>query len=287
MLSAALDYVARGFAVFKLPPRDKIPFARSRGFKDASLNPATIRNWFSSFPYNIGIATGMMSGGIVVLDVDGEDGAIAIRQLQAEHEQLPATLTSRTSRGRHFWFRTDQPIPSSVSRIGPKLDVRAEGAYCLAPPSIHPSGFVYCWENDLPLAPLPDWLSCLARKPEPKPAPEPGKKVSEIAVSMIRPPVDYRPAASLGAYGRAALEEECNRVASAIVGTRNNALNRASFSLHQLVAAGELDQGEVYRGLMNAAVTCGLMQDDGPRQVEATINSGRRAGFQNPRRRPA
>jgi len=71
-------------------------------------------------------------------------------------------------------------------------------------------------------------------------------------------------------------------------GSRNHALNKASFCLHQLVAGGELDGPDVERELLAAAYANGLMADpgDGPRKVMATIRSGARAGLQHPRRRP-
>jgi hypothetical protein len=89
-----------------------------------------------------------------------------------------------------------------------------------------------------------------------------------------------------GAYGAAALEGEIKVLANTAPGGRNNALNRASFLLHQLVAGGELDGADVERGLLAAAGSNGLIAEDGLRQVMATIASGRRAGLQTPRSRP-
>ena len=61
LLQAALDYAARGLAVFPVLPMSKAPACR-RGFKDATTNPATIRRWWlAQTDYNIGIATGLMS----------------------------------------------------------------------------------------------------------------------------------------------------------------------------------------------------------------------------------
>jgi hypothetical protein len=79
------------------------------------------------------------------------------------------------------------------------------------------------------------------------------------------------------------LEREVQAVATAIPTTRNHTLNRASFSLHQLVAVGALDRGEVVNRLLQAAHSCGLLQEDGKLQCMATIQSGARAGLQNPR----
>src|SRR4051812_25819901 len=48
ILATALDYAARGFAVFPCLDRSKAP-ACSRGFHDATTNPATLRRWFGSY----------------------------------------------------------------------------------------------------------------------------------------------------------------------------------------------------------------------------------------------
>jgi hypothetical protein len=66
---------------------------------------------------------------------------------------------------------------------------------------------------------------------------------------------------------------------------RNNQLNRAAFSLGQLIAGGELDHGEVERRLVEAATENGLVADDGMRSVLATIRSGAGAGMVHPRTR--
>jgi hypothetical protein len=107
--------------------------------------------------------------------------------------------------------------------------------------------------------------------------PPPGPITSKIAM---------RPGCT-DAYGKAALEHEIAALASTLKGGRNAALNRASFSLHQLVAGGELDGAEVRNRLFAAATANGLMDDpeDGPQSVARTIASGARAGLQLPRNR--
>jgi hypothetical protein len=67
---------------------------------------------------------------------------------------------------------------------------------------------------------------------------------------------------------------------------RNDALNRASFSLHQLVAGGGLDGDVVRERLFAAAEACGLVAEDGAAKVHATIESGAKAGLQQPRQAP-
>lgn len=80
-------------------------------------------------------------------------------------------------------------------------------------------------------------------------------------------------------YAQAALAQEVNRVHSAPVGERNNALNRAAFSLGQLVAAGHLPQLEVEQALAAAAASVGLDEVETIR----TIRSGLTKGMEQPR----
>ena len=87
-----------------------------------------------------------------------------------------------------------------------------------------------------------------------------------------------------GTYGRAALEREIAALAATASGSRNHPLNRAAFSLFQLVAGGELDQRDVIAGLCRAVEANGLAHDDGWHAIWATIRSGARAGAQHPRR---
>jgi hypothetical protein len=277
-LAEALDYAARGWAVFPLQPGLKEPLERSRGFYDSTTNPATIRRWWLADPtYNIGIRTGIASS-VWILDIDGAIGAIALAVLEAKYGPLPTTLVSTTSAGCHLWFCADRPIPTSTGRIARGLDVRAEGGYVLAPPSIHPDGPIYRWRNSTPLVGAPAWLITLTRRPSPLPP----VSISQRALSSLR----SRPQIP-DAYGQAALDAEIDALANTLPGARNYALNRASFCLHQLVAGGELDGAEVHARLIAAATANGLMSDpqDGPRAVALTIRSGARAGKQHPRNR--
>lgn len=273
MVPIALDYAARGFMVFPCGAASKTPACR-RGLHEATSNPATLRRWFGSQQnYNIAVTTGLISR-VWVLDVDGGTGAAALAELEDQHGALPVTLCSITSAGCHLWFRADGPIPSTVGRVGAGLDVRGEGGYVLAPPSVHPDGPVYRWSNSVAPAPAPSWLIRLATE---------GPTIASPAVRVIAPR-----SCSTGAYGRAALDREIEALANTAPGARNHALNRASFSLHQLVAGGELDAAEVEQRLLAAANANGLMSDpgDGPRSVLRTIRSGARAGMQHPRSRP-
>jgi len=155
-LSAALEYIGRGWAVFPLVPGTKIP-AIQHGFKAASKDPAQIRKWAAEFPdYNIGIATGEMSG-IWVLDVDrknGKDGWESLNQLLDEcNFAFPESLTAKTvTGGLHFVFEYPEPWYALVIKnavgIREGLDIRGDGGYIVAAPSIV-GGHQYKWIGEV------------------------------------------------------------------------------------------------------------------------------------------
>jgi Bifunctional DNA primase/polymerase, N-terminal len=274
MIDAALKLASQGFAVFPCRPGTKVP-ATPNGFKDATTNPAKVRRFFDNAQeYNIAIATGLVSGLLVFDDDNGEEYA----RLVAPYDATP-TRMSETSRGVHYWYRISDPVPTKngkANKLG-DFDIKADGGYVMAPPSHHDkTPHIYRWLNDLPLAVAPDCILALVRKrPEPKAAHAP---YLPSGISHNRP-------VTPGRYSQAALDREIKAVTNAPPGYRNHALNSASFSLHQLIASGELDEGEIQAALIAAAKANGLWAEDGSQSVMATIRSGARAGRKHPRTR--
>jgi hypothetical protein len=265
VFEAALDYARCGIPVFPCNPIDKKPLTPN-GFKDATRDETQILAWWQQYPNAIiGAPMGSASGlWAVDLDLDPAkkiDGKATLDQLVAQRGALPSTWASVTPRGgRHLIFVWDPnvEIRNSAGKIGPGIDVRGNGGYICLPPSRNATGGEYRWEPGGPqnAALAPSWLVTLAK----------AKKVS--------------------AYAKAALENECKKVAAALPGTRNNTLNTAAYSLGQLVGSGALDEQEVRDRLFEAAQTCGLVADHGAAAAFATIDSGLQAGKQQPRTRP-
>jgi hypothetical protein len=57
---------------------------------------------------------------------------------------LPQTLIVKTARGWHIYFKLPQDIMIPCSS-GNGLDIRGNGGFVVAPPSIHSTGHVYQW----------------------------------------------------------------------------------------------------------------------------------------------
>ena len=279
LMRAALDYVRTGFAVIPCfwPSADgcscgkdvcgspgKHPIIREWP-KEASRDENKIRFWWSQWPNaNIGIATGA-DFGLVVLDIDGEVGGSSLDELERIHGKFPPTPRVRTGRGTHIYLRhpgRNIHIKSTAGKIGRGLDVRGDGGFVIAPPSVHHSGGIYSWLEVGDLAPIPEWL--LGRGATP--ATECGS-------------ADPRNSSATTPYGAAALESECLRVLQSREGERNETLNKAAFAIGQLVAAGEISEIQAHEELTRAARRSGLNEHE----VGATIRSGLGAGKREPR----
>lgn len=169
----AQAYAQKGWQSFPLKARDKIPFVKWADV--ATCDETMLNGWFDNYPdANIGIACGKRSG-IVVLDVDAAHGGYeSLTKLIEKYGALPSTSVSKTgSGGEHIIFKYPDgfEIRNSAGKLGVGLDIRANGGYIVAPPSIHPNGNAYEWAVDTDLADMPEWMIELlkeAPKPEVK-----------------------------------------------------------------------------------------------------------------------
>lgn len=151
MYDAAIEYAKKGFAVFPLKYRDKVPLTRN-GCKDATTDAAQIKAWWQQHPNaNIGLATGSVSQNVFVIDLDidedrGIDGYHSLEDWQREHGDFPETWTAITGRGGyHLYYRGNGRIKNRAGIID-GVDIRGNGGYVVAPPSIHKNGNRYEWE---------------------------------------------------------------------------------------------------------------------------------------------
>jgi Bifunctional DNA primase/polymerase, N-terminal len=289
LVRSALDAVGRGWHVFPCAVGGKRPALRGNWQELATTSPQQVRDWWARAPYNIGIACG--PSGLVVIDLDlpretAEDeredpadegalfplsGADRLSRLAREHgERYPGGtyVVDTPSGGCHLYFSagSDARARNSAGVLGPHIDVRADGGYVVGAGS-RIGGQAYTARRGPRLpAPLPPWLGRLAAE-APVPLPVPAPRLPAADREQAR------------AYAMAAMRAETSRVAAARPGTRNDTLNRAAFSLGQLVAAGLLPPVPVITGLISAAMHAGLSQDEAAR----TVRSGMAGGARKPR----
>lgn len=169
-------YAKHGFRIFPLIPRDKRPLTKS-GFKDATDELASIERWWiANTRAGIGLPTGKVNG-IIVVDLDPRNTPADVDRDGVEHqrdawqmahdlfgETLPDTWIVETpGGGLHFYFRhPGEHVLPGLKGWKPGIDVKSDGGYVCAPPSIHPNGGVYTWtqapDAGVPLAELPEFV---------------------------------------------------------------------------------------------------------------------------------
>jgi len=162
---AAKYYLSRQWSVLPLRPREKRPLIQWEPLQTVLPSAADIDMWFERWPdANIGIVTGEISN-LVVLDIDPNHGGDAsLERLEQRFAPLPATIEAATGGGgRHLYFAHPGGLIRNRAGIAQGIDLRSDGGYVVAPPSIHPSGKRYAWSpgrspEDITAAALPRWL---------------------------------------------------------------------------------------------------------------------------------
>lgn len=157
-LQLALDH---GWRLLPCRPGSKLP-ATAHGVKDATRDPAQIREWAREHP-NANWAAAM-GNGVLALDVDVKDGGhgeVSLATLEDRHSPLPPTLTNQTwSGGRQLIFGHDpaQSFKNSAGKLARNLDVRSDDGYIVIAPS-RIKGRAYAWADPhAEIAPAPAWL---------------------------------------------------------------------------------------------------------------------------------
>jgi hypothetical protein len=158
LMAAALGYGQRGWRVLPIRKDKKTPYIKNWQHA-ATIDADQITEWWKQWSdANVGILTGAESG-IFVVDVDGELGAASLAAWVEEFNWDIVTLTAKTGRGTHFYFK--HPGGTIKTRVGirPGIDVRGDGGYVVAPPSVHSSGSIYEFvSEDVVIASAPQEL---------------------------------------------------------------------------------------------------------------------------------
>jgi hypothetical protein len=199
----------------------------------------------------------------VVLDVDVKHGRAnaQVARLADRYGPIGAVWVRTGSGGAHGYLaHPSGTVPNSAGRLGPGIDVRGDGGYVVAPPSLHASGRRYQWLRPVvsELRPVPPTLLEAVR---------PSARGASAPVRLDRTRVS--------AYVAAAIEGEAREVSGATKGVRNHRLNLAAYRLGQLVGAGLVSENTVREALHISAESAGL----GRREANATIRSGLVAGI--------
>ena len=261
LLRAALWYARRGWPCF--PVAGKTPLT-VHGFKDATCGEDELRRlFFDRRATGVAIACG--EAGLLVVDLDGDEGRDAWADLAASNDGHEQTLVVQTpTGGLHIYFAGEGP--SSTRRLGPGIDTKGAGGYVVAPPSRHPAGGHYLWlAPTAPIATAPKWLLAALTSPQTDAAAIAQGERRELPVG-----------AQATNYGRAALDGLADDVATAVEGTRNDTLLRAAIRAGRLEAAGELTADLAERRLVEAACGTGLAPLEAHRTFQSGLGIGRK-----------
>jgi len=169
--AAAVQYAENyGWQLFPCKPGGKTP-ATGHGFKDATADTGKIRQWWAQSAYNIGMPT----AGLVVIDIDGEQGYATWAELSNELSLNEMTVSVLTGGGgKHLWYRVPEgvEIKCGTGVLGPGIDVRANGGYVVIPPSETEAAYEWVMDPEMTdIAPLPPDLAArlVPAKREPPP----------------------------------------------------------------------------------------------------------------------
>jgi len=157
---AALAYYERGFPVIPVGP-DKKPIGPWKDLLSVRPTVAQVLHLFArSGCTGVGIPSGEVSG-FDLLDFDGQVGLEAYAELRPRIPlQAPVVRTGSGTFHVLFQHQPGQRVQRWLWHGRRAGELRGNGGFALAPPSLHPSGRRYSWEVELTddFSPMPDEL---------------------------------------------------------------------------------------------------------------------------------
>ena len=157
-LEIALYYLNElNWSVIPIKTRDKTPLVASwTEFQTRKPTEEEVKKWWIVHPdANIGIITGKVSN-LLVVDIDPKNGGS-----NEAFKHLNTIKVSTGGGGWHYYFIFEDGLRNKAG-TQQGIDIRAEGGYVVAPPSLHESGKPYEWIIDpsagTHLTPLPSFV---------------------------------------------------------------------------------------------------------------------------------
>ena len=145
-ISAAQGLASFDWPVFPVNPDTKAPLITGWQSR-ATCDRAGITDLFKDYPSAaIGLVTGKKSG-LVLIDIDERENFSGLQNLKnAGYEPSPTVSVSTPRGGIHLYFKAPPvEVPCSVSKIAEGTDIKADGGFIIAPPSITKWG-KYSWD---------------------------------------------------------------------------------------------------------------------------------------------
>jgi hypothetical protein len=143
--SEALHWIEKGIAAIPCGTHSKTAAIKWLPFQSRLPSDIELKRWFRFMPSlqrNLAIITGWQ--GLTVIDFD------SLAAFASWYSMYPLqTYMVATGRGIHVYLSVKELVKSC--KIEGLADIKAQGGYVLAPPSVHPSGAVYQVVNDDPI----------------------------------------------------------------------------------------------------------------------------------------
>lgn len=275
------------------PGRGDLEFIRPKGWPD--LDPAGNSERLRSYRPGDGIVF-VTNERVAVIDVDTKNGANLdqVADWLNELDILTYAYVHTPSGGAHIYIDGHADLPNIAADSGrdglvglPGVEIAAHRRAVFLPGTVRPKydGAGYRIEFDEldqlgsggPAATdrLLTWIADHRVRP---------------AVKPFTPSIPWRggtPTDREAKYLEAALTGQVDEIASMGPNTgRNYALYTAALKLGNYVAGAGLEEGRVEAALVDAARSCGLLDEDGQPAVLATIRSGLAIGKKMPKAVP-
>lgn len=192
-LNVALELAKDGLAVFPARAETKRPHVKDWP-NVATTDPEQLRDWWRRWPDAMpALPTGERNG-FDVLDLDrkdDKDGFATLRAMGHDPDRLAGPSLDTPTGGRHIYFRHTPGLRSSAGKIGPGVDVRAEGGFVVAPGAINGKGAYGRLSGPLnDLAKWPAGLTPPPRAPRKSKGEKTGLPFAEVADALMAIPND-------------------------------------------------------------------------------------------------
>jgi hypothetical protein len=147
MVNVALNYLNDyHFSVIPVG-KNKKPLIEWEQYQNRYPTEEEIKEWWTKWPEaNIAIITGLISN-LAVIDIDTDEGKEKIQEYLPDSLVTPTAQTPRG--GQHVYFRCPNAKLRNNTGLIKGCDLRANGGYVVAPPSVNGSGKAYSWILDL------------------------------------------------------------------------------------------------------------------------------------------
>ena len=165
MLEAARKYVSQVYSVVPIKKGEKRPSISWDEYQSRLPSDSELCSWFENSDNQIGIVTGNVSGGLFILDFDGDDWEKAFYEFLGRFEEFVDSLIVKTGSDKAHIYGICLEMPKGLTKevknfkgavieISPSgekvtieeatnVELRANDHQTLVPPSLHPSGGYY------------------------------------------------------------------------------------------------------------------------------------------------